>query len=260
MNPKKDIEPKRTFDEYAEMGSSKANLFGHNFSARQAYKRTERIVAALYLLTKNVPYTEPIREAIRSKGHELIHEALSLKSSFGSRDSMVVFSVASIIRELISLSRMLFIGGYISRNNAEILTKALDDLAQFVLAAGGSSVSEDTLFSSNDFSPIRSELRANQDELSSSAREGDVRLNILDSKIRAKKVTKKAVARTIAREDRRTLVLDTLRRGGKLGIKDISIQVVGFSEKTVQRELINLVNEGIIRKEGEKRWSKYSLI
>ena len=32
------------------------------------------------------------------------------------------------------------------------------------------------------------------------------------------------------------------------------------SEKTVQRELFALVKEGVLKKEGEKRWSVYKLV
>jgi DNA-binding HxlR family transcriptional regulator len=32
-----------------------------------------------------------------------------------------------------------------------------------------------------------------------------------------------------------------------------------FSEKMIQRELAALVQEGVVMKQGEKRWSRYSL-
>ncbi len=43
------------------------------------------------------------------------------------------------------------------------------------------------------------------------------------------------------------------------GIKAISKLFPGVSEKTVQRELLTLVSRGILQKEGERRWSRYSL-
>ncbi len=43
------------------------------------------------------------------------------------------------------------------------------------------------------------------------------------------------------------------------GIKVISKLFPGVSEKTVQRELLTLVSRGILQKEGERRWSRYSL-
>ena len=42
-------------------------------------------------------------------------------------------------------------------------------------------------------------------------------------------------------------------------IKDVSPLIKGCSEKTIQRELLSMVKSGILKKEGEKRWSKYSL-
>jgi hypothetical protein len=42
-------------------------------------------------------------------------------------------------------------------------------------------------------------------------------------------------------------------------IKDIANRISGCSEKTVQRELNNLLEEGLIQRIGEKRWSKYLL-
>ena len=42
-------------------------------------------------------------------------------------------------------------------------------------------------------------------------------------------------------------------------IKDVSPLIGGFSEKTIQRELAAMVQAGILRKVGEKRWSRYSL-
>ena len=42
-------------------------------------------------------------------------------------------------------------------------------------------------------------------------------------------------------------------------IKDILKYVSGYSEKTLQRDLIELNNRGIVEKIGERRWSQYIL-
>lgn len=48
-----------------------------------------------------------------------------------------------------------------------------------------------------------------------------------------------------------------------VGIKDIAIAFQNFGEdigeKTLQRELVSMVSDGVLKKEGEKRWSRYSL-
>ena len=44
-----------------------------------------------------------------------------------------------------------------------------------------------------------------------------------------------------------------------MNVKDVLGVVAGVSEKTIQRELLALVDEGILKKEGERRWTLYSL-
>lgn len=44
-----------------------------------------------------------------------------------------------------------------------------------------------------------------------------------------------------------------------VSIKDIAVNVAGCSEKTIQRELNSLVDEGRVKRVGEKRWSKYAV-
>lgn len=56
--------------------------------------------------------------------------------------------------------------------------------------------------------------------------------------------------------ERRQEILRTLS-ATPVSIKDISMHVLGCSEKTIQRELNNLVDDGLVERVGEKRWSKY---
>jgi len=44
-----------------------------------------------------------------------------------------------------------------------------------------------------------------------------------------------------------------------LSVKDFTRVIKDCSEKTIQRELLDLVEKGIVKKEGERRWSRYSL-
>lgn len=59
---------------------------------------------------------------------------------------------------------------------------------------------------------------------------------------------------------RRERVLSVLKERGEATIKDISEIVTDCSEKTIQRELIDMIKDGIIVREGERRWSKYRII
>ncbi|MES2223699.1 MAG: hypothetical protein V4469_02065 [Patescibacteria group bacterium] len=49
------------------------------------------------------------------------------------------------------------------------------------------------------------------------------------------------------------------KSGVPISIKDISLKIKDCSEKTIQRELTSMVEDGTLKKTGERRWSTYSL-
>ena len=58
---------------------------------------------------------------------------------------------------------------------------------------------------------------------------------------------------------RRGEILKIIKLKPNLTIKDISSVIKDCSEKTIQRELINMLSDRIIKKTGERRWSRYSV-
>lgn len=68
--------------------------------------------------------------------------------------------------------------------------------------------------------------------------------------------TKSRTDDKMERQDKIKAVLD---RGGEMNIKDIVSNFKGVSSKTIQRDLNELIASNIVQKEGEKRWSMYSL-
>ena len=59
------------------------------------------------------------------------------------------------------------------------------------------------------------------------------------------------------KDTRKRAILELLKGGGHLTIKDFSSVIRDCSEKTIQRELLALVEENVLKKEGERRWSRY---
>jgi len=57
---------------------------------------------------------------------------------------------------------------------------------------------------------------------------------------------------------RRERILSIIKDKGEATIKDISTVVTDCSEKTIQRELMSLIKESVLHKNGERRWSKYT--
>ena len=63
----------------------------------------------------------------------------------------------------------------------------------------------------------------------------------------------------VKKNSRQSIIISLLRRKKEIMIKDVSPLIHGCSEKTIQRELLTMVGKGILKKQGEKRWSRYSL-
>jgi broad-specificity NMP kinase len=60
--------------------------------------------------------------------------------------------------------------------------------------------------------------------------------------------------------DRKSVIISALKGGGPSNVSEVAKLFNGtIGEKTVQRELNGLVEVGVIKKEGEKRWRRYFL-
>jgi predicted HTH transcriptional regulator len=64
----------------------------------------------------------------------------------------------------------------------------------------------------------------------------------------------------IKRTNRQNIILGLLKKKKELTIKDIAQVIKDCSEKTIQRELIAFIDSGVLKRTGERRWSKYSLV
>lgn len=64
----------------------------------------------------------------------------------------------------------------------------------------------------------------------------------------------------VDRINRKTSILNFIKQNKEVAIKDIQNHISDCSEKTIQRELNDLIKDGVLKKEGDRRWSKYSLL
>lgn len=58
---------------------------------------------------------------------------------------------------------------------------------------------------------------------------------------------------------RKDEILLLIKLKGSVTIKDITEAIKDCSEKTIQRELLSMVDQGLLKKTGERRWSRYSV-
>jgi DeoR/GlpR family transcriptional regulator of sugar metabolism len=60
--------------------------------------------------------------------------------------------------------------------------------------------------------------------------------------------------------DRADRIKTVLEAKPEATVKDVAEIITDVSEKTIQRELNSLIEKGQVVREGERRWSKYSVV
>jgi hypothetical protein len=167
-----------------------------------------------------------------------------------------VLSIEASIRQLISLVRILAVSGFVSFENADILTDALDDLGSFMETSRRSVLSESVRFSREDLIDVREPVKESVKDIK------DIR-NIKDTKDVKDTVTEPIRVRDQKDSQinrRMEGILEVLRGGATLGIKEIAVNLPEYSEKMIQRELADLITMGRVTKIGFRRWSRYALV
>ena len=256
-------------------------FFGKEEHLSFIYKKSEKIASALHLVSSLLKDIEPIKWEIREKGVQLLFASLSLSSIEPTDRNGSVQSFFSESFEIISLLRVAHISGLISSMNFQVLkseiesvvsllkSKVFDDAAKagYVLSDSffktdllafkpsennNSSERKDTLLSKNNL-PHNQAVSAHASQADSQGNKTkiDTKVSPLGNKefgvVKDKKDTRKVA------------ILDLLKSGNHLTISDFLQSIKGCSAKTIQRELLELVVQGIIKKEGERRWSRYSI-
>jgi hypothetical protein len=231
----------------------RTNPFGANVTGDTSYRRAERISAALHLITNHVPDNEPLRTAVRTGGIELLGLLLGLRSGFRSLASEKGQASLASIRELISLVRLLAVAGYVSSQNVNAIAEALDELGSLIVVSQRSVLAEQVSISRDDLMPAQKTPFRTESPIKNISRTvGPVQ------RVNVQKDTQKDVSDT--NSARSGQIMDILKLGGMLGIKDISANLPQYSEKMIQRELAYLVESNKVKKIGAKRWSRYQIV
>ena len=230
------------------------NIFEKDIRRVFIYKKAERLAKAIHLIAPAFVESVSLKDRIDTIAIRLVDA--SILPFGGAR--------AALSRELLALSSVLGIartGGLLSPMNAELIAREAHILLQEVAA-----YEEPRLFL--DDAPTLSAIAKKAFSQESSQRRSAVSGQAAATRqtVKGRRPDYKGHLKDtenvsdIHKKDRREAILYVIKNKGKASIKDISTLVRGVSEKTIQRELIALITAGIVLKQGERRWSTYSLI
>jgi hypothetical protein len=228
--------------------------------------KMQKIVTALYMVTEHIDALDPLKTSIRKKGLEAL-ETVSLALYAETYQVKIhQHSVERFSGELLSYLTIATTIGSMSQMNTMIIEKELHALVDGLREYG--------LQRESDFTPTTS-ISSRISSLSETFFTPEVRVQ--KEEVKHLKDTTKTVAENTVQEkekasvpipeskgetgiktDRKMSIVKVIQIKKEATIKDIVSVVRDCSEKTIQRELMTLVAEGVLKKTGDKRWSRYS--
>ncbi len=250
-------------------------VFSQNQHFAYIYKKTEKLVTAVYMITNFIKDTEPLKWRIREKALELLSLNVSLNtvSLSDRKDLLKKYQAYSV--EIVSLSSIGRHAGLISEMNFDILAREFNNLASTIEKDENKKASEETVILSPNFfdAPVAPQTIADASVGEARAKvsvSGDVLYKGHAPQARAAVAQPQSLPKDIVhavrparkvetKNERQDSIIKLLSHKSRLSVKDFTDTIRGVSEKTIQRELLAMVSSGVLKKEGERRWSTYSL-
>jgi hypothetical protein len=203
----------------------------HAYCARKA----ERLATAVHVVTGFIAKDEPVRTVLRAA-------SLELSRLSTDRTRLLEVGAETFSTRCAEISSILVTAesaGLVSQMNAKLIIEEYARLATFVRER---------------YSFIHSHVSDIQDITPVSQTVSDKGQK--DIKVYRSKYVE-AVKDTSQTSSRRADILALFNHRERISVKDAVQTVPGVSEKTLQRELLAMVADGTLKKEGERRWSTY---
>lgn len=250
-------------------------------------KKTDQVAAGVYLVSDVIDEADPLRHEMRSLALALVASAKSLHllSALGKH-----YEFHELVASLAHLRALVDIGetaGEISSMNASILTRELGKIGDAIeilrregdkgsygnpslasaraesvkLPEQGTGNNEHTTSIANESKEVRVQATKSTEEIvrREPSHLKDMSATVSDTKSMSVRLTERAKNDIAERHVRRQSILKVLKQKRVASLNDIKAAIPDVGEKTLQRELMSLSAEGVVRKDGEKRWARYSL-
>lgn len=246
-------------------------------------KKTEKVATAIYMISNFFNTEEPLKWELRKGVTKLLKNTMSFNDSSLSHKEILNSKVAGDFLELNILFTLAYNSGFISQMNFEIVSSEINILSKTVESYCERQISGTKTLFTADYFEVKKDISLKDTNNQSQSNTGFVKDTVKDIKdIQNKKVVFNGKKRDLEAffnnisqpgsnskqvnqiksasstlSDRELRILEKVKTSGPVTIKDISEMFTDVSEKTIQRELQKMYDAGHIKKEGERRWTKY---
>ncbi len=256
----KPTEKRAVIEDFVLNKSIFSNIFEKDIKRVYIYKKSERLAKAIHLIGPAFFSSPALRDRLDRVAVGLVDAATEAPMEARTKLSKELLALSSVL----SIART---SGLLSVMNAELIAREAQSLLQEV-----ASYEEPRLFL--DDTPTLAELA--RDVTSENRHQERLAVQEMfenESRTPVKiKTGKESVPETSSRKghsigqvsdkktERQEAILSILKSKGASHIKDISTVILNVSEKTIQRELQGLVDQGVVLRSGDRRWTTYTLV
>jgi len=243
-------------------------------------QKSEKLATAIHRVTEYLSDTEPLRLELRKISLVILRDITQPLAEKNTTIGGLNDRIRGHYNEIIALCGVALASGQYSQMNFEIIRKEYTGLMEYVdnealnemrkMAGDFSSLiaprEEQPLLSKESSIPIlyKGHYPSTTDlSYIMSHRIGEkdrIPMNFHRNINTVKNVKKEVI---LSRENglkRQEAILTFLKKTGPSSIALIAKVVPGCAEKTVQRELNRLIGQAKVKRGGERRWSKYSIL
>ncbi len=200
-----------------------------------AIRKSERLLAAVHVVTNFIQQAEPLRVEIRSTALAILKLSVapSIEEEAGGRE----FEQLTI--QMTALLQAARDAGLVSSMNANLIGEEYAKLATYV----------------HGIVPVADVLLPPTTVLGGTEHKGQKDRSIFRT-VKRTSIDRVSIGHG-ADQGRRAEILKLFETKDRISIQDAMQAANGVSSKTIQRELLAMVESGILLKEGERRWSTY---
>ena len=228
---------------------SRGLLHSHNTTLSSLHK----VVRALYFIARNIK-DKNISSSLRSIASSLLHTSYSFLREEDSKENKSVLykDILLTLDEIFIFLQILFEEEILTSTQRMLFERELARLKESL--GEGKGKTENILPSPLDMSFLFEEKRPKEKGLIVEGREKST------SSLKKEKKLTPIRKDSLKKEERKKLILQQLRAQGEQSLPEIAKTFPSASQKTIQRDLRELISQGIIEKEGERRWARYRVL
>lgn len=264
------------------------SVFVKDTEFQYIFKKTEKIVTAIYLVTNFMTKEEPLKWSLRNSATHLLKSVMAFSKVSLSDREIRAHEINAQILETSSLFDLAFRSGFVSSMNYNILNFEISKLSVALDTYQKGAISSNKSLFTEEYFAVHKTKEIDLDENKIVSKKDDfikdiykghketkgqnnnvlyktnkinatqsISTDSVDSNIPKNASKKRRTKKT--NTERRSVIIAEIKKFGDVSVKEISRALPNVSTKTLQRELLSMVDDGLLIKKGERRWSKYSL-